>query len=79
METALSSNRKVALALAVVAALALCSAGVFMADETEADVPSSASAENDSGVEDLCALAFVAVTIAVFAITTVMLFWEKEE
>lgn len=79
METALISNRKVALALAVVAALALCSAGVFMADETEAETVASDSDESSNGLGDLCALAFATTTIAVFTIASVMLFWEKKE
>lgn len=78
METSLNSKKKATLALAVVAAIALCSAGMLMADETEAETATSASDEGTNGVEDLCAIAFVAVTIAVFTIASVMLFWEKE-
>ena len=67
-------------ALAVIAAVALCSAGVLMmSDDVEADTSSTVTAEGDNGTEDLCAIAFVTVTIVAFTAMCVMLFWKKEE
>lgn len=67
-------------ALAVIAAVALCSAGVLMmSDDVEADTSSTVTAEGDNGTEDLCAITFVTVTIAAFTAMCVMLFWKKEE
>ena len=67
-------------ALAVIAAVALCSAGVLMmSDDVEADTSSTVTAEGDNGTEDLCAIAFVTVTIMAFTAMCVMLFWKKEE
>ena len=67
-------------ALAVIAAVALCSAGVLMmSDDVEADTSSTVTAEGDNGTEDLCAIAFVTVTIVAFTAMCVMLYWKKQE
>ena len=80
METKMENRKKAMVALAVIAAVALCSAGVLMmSDDVEADTSSTVTAEGDNGTEDLCAIAFVTVTIAAFAAMSVMLFWKKEE
>ena len=63
METKMENRKKAMVALAVIAAVALCSAGVLMmSDDVEADTPSTVTAEGDNGTEDLCAIAFVTVT-----------------
>ncbi len=80
METKMENRKKAMVALAVIAAVALCSAGVLMmSDDVEADTSSTVTAEGDNGTEDLCAIAFVTVTIAAFTAMCVMLFWKKEE
>ena len=80
METKMENRKKAMVALAVIAAVALCSAGVLMmSDDVEADTSSPVTAEGDNGTEDLCAIAFVTVTIVAFTAMCVMLFWKKEE
>lgn len=80
METKMENRKKAMVALAVIAAVALCSAGVLMmSDDVEADTSSTVTAEGDNGTEDLCAIAFVTVTIVAFTAMCVMLFWKKEE
>lgn len=80
METKMENRKKAMVALAVIAAVALCSAGVLMmSDDVEADTSSTVTAEGDNGTEDLCAIAFVTVTIVAFTAMCVMLFWNKEE
>ncbi|WP_400204769.1 hypothetical protein [Methanomethylophilus alvi] len=80
METKMENRKKAMVALAVIAAVALCSAGVLMmSDDVEADTSSTVTAEGDNGTEDLCAITFVTVTIAAFTAMCVMLFWKKEE
>ena len=51
----------------------------MMSDDVEADTSSTVTAEGDNGTEDLCAIAFVTVTIVAFTAMCVMLFWKKEE
>ena len=74
METKMENRKK------AMVAVALCSAGVLMmSDDVEADTSSTVTAEGDNGTEDLCAIAFVTVTIVAFTAMCVMLFWKKEE